>query len=322
MLFSIVIPIYNAESTLNQCIQSVLDQSYEDWEMILVNDGSTDGSKKIIDSFVIADNRIRSIEQRNSGQLLARRSGIENAQGDYLLFLDSDDYWSTDCLSVLADQINEKSPDVIMFPARRIGDSRHDQEVLCCISERSLWIEKQDFYRVLIAGVDYNSLCLKVWRRTLFDGDTTEYRHYSKVLWGEDRIQLLYPITKAKNILFIPDALYYYVDNPASVTHRIEVSRIPAMLNNDAFSLLYTYMKCWGMDSPEYREVIAVQYLRNFGNIYYNLRKACKTKADRQKFRKYPWHDVVSEKAFSYLFSGKLTHRERFKIILARYLNI
>ena len=319
MMFSIIVPVYNAEKSLAVCVQSVLDQSFEDWELILVNDGSTDNSKAVIAQLLQKDKRICAIHKENEGQLIARRKGMELAKGEFLLFLDCDDYWHPDCLSVLDRTIKKDAPDVVMFPAKRIGAARGAQEVICKICENPKWVDKSYFYWELISGVKLNSLCLKAWKRSLFDGDNTDYSRFAKVCWGEDRVQLLYPLTQANRILYIPDILYYYVDNPSSVTHRIEVERIPRMISNDTFELLYTYMKLWDMDMPEHRQAIAIQYLRNYINAYYKVRRSCKTATQKKEFRQYAWNAEVSKKAYRYMFSRKLKFREITKLILARH---
>lgn len=322
MLFSIIIPVYNAENSLDRCICSVLEQSCQDWEVILVNDGSTDNSRKIIDRFADLDDRIHSVHKQNSGQLLARRSGIELAKGEYLLFLDSDDYWHPECLSVLEKNIRCAAPDVIMFSAQRVGEARGSQEFICKIAEEQLWLSKEHFYSVLISCFDYNSMCLKAWKKSLFEGDHTDYSAFLGMAWGEDRVQLLYPITKAQNIMYIPEALYYYVDNQSSVTRTLKIERIPMMLSNDAFAQLYSYMKVWNLDNSACRETLAVQYLRNFLNVYYKIRRSCKDKDENKVRKQYNWEAHVSKASLRYLFSKKLTRREKLKLILAWYFRI
>lgn len=322
MLFSIIIPVYNAENSLDRCICSILEQSWQDWEVILINDGSTDNSGKIIDRFADIDDRIHSVHKQNSGQLLARRSGIEIAKGEYLLFLDSDDFWHPECLSVLEKTIKCVAPDVIMFSAQRVGEARGSQEVICKIAEEQLWLTKEHFYSVLISGFDYNSMCLKAWKKSLFEGDNTDYSAFFGITWGEDRVQLLYPITKAQNIIYIPETLYYYVDNQSSVSRTIKTDRIPMMLSNDAFAQIYSYMKVWDMDNAECREDLAVQYLRNFLSVYYKLRRFCTGKVENKARKRYKWEEYVSKASLRYLFSAKLTCREKLKLILAWYFRI
>jgi len=104
-LISIIIPVYNTKRYLDETIGSVLKQTYKNWELILVDDGSTDGSVDLIKDYCNSDIRIRLIEQANSGQGAARNNGIRQAKGDLIAFLDSDDLWTPEKLSI---QLEEK----------------------------------------------------------------------------------------------------------------------------------------------------------------------------------------------------------------------
>src|SRR5699024_4081686 len=96
-LVSVILPVYNAEDYISDAIQSVLNQTYTDWELIVVDDGSTDQTKKVINPF-LEDDRIRYFYQENGGQGSARNKGIERAKGIYLALLDADDVWKVDKL--------------------------------------------------------------------------------------------------------------------------------------------------------------------------------------------------------------------------------
>ena len=96
MKFSIVVPIYKTEKYLKQCVDSILSQSFTDFELILVDDGSPDNSGKMCDDYAQKDCRVRVIHKQNGGLSDARNAGIKEAKGDYLCFLDSDDFWLTD----------------------------------------------------------------------------------------------------------------------------------------------------------------------------------------------------------------------------------
>lgn len=116
---SIIVPVYNVKDYLEQCIKSLLHQSYKAYEIILVDDGSTDGSSDICDNWAVHPN-IRVIHQDNRGLSAARNVGIQNAHGEYILFVDSDDYISEDILAVLQKYINSESPDVVMLRANKV----------------------------------------------------------------------------------------------------------------------------------------------------------------------------------------------------------
>ena len=114
-IFSIIIPMYNVENYISECIESILSQSYQNWEIILVNDGSTDRSAKIVESYAQQDSRIKIFSKENTGQADSRNFGVQRACGDYFLFVDSDDYIATDTLEMLYKEIKQwKDIDVIL----------------------------------------------------------------------------------------------------------------------------------------------------------------------------------------------------------------
>ena len=107
--FSIVIPVYNVEKYIKKCLDSVFSQTYKDFEVIVVNDGTKDNSMDIVKNY-----DVKVINQENMGLSAARNTGVENASGDYLIFLDSDDYWEKDLLKKINDSLNN-NPDVVRF---------------------------------------------------------------------------------------------------------------------------------------------------------------------------------------------------------------
>lgn len=113
-MVSIIVPLYNAEVYLENCINSILKQSFDNFEVLLINDGSTDESWKICEKFKKADKRIRIFSQKNSGVSAARNLGLKNAIGEYITFLDSDDYWGVDFLKNLMDVLSSKVFDWII----------------------------------------------------------------------------------------------------------------------------------------------------------------------------------------------------------------
>ena len=116
MLFSILVPVYNSEKYLKECFDSVLRQSEQDYELVLVDDGSTDGGGAICDAYQAKfPDRIRVIHQKNQGLILARRAGIRAAQGAYCMFLDADDAYEPECLSTVRETIERTKADVVIF---------------------------------------------------------------------------------------------------------------------------------------------------------------------------------------------------------------
>lgn len=122
MLVSVIVPVFNAENYLVRSIESVVNQSYEHIELILINDGSTDRSKLICDQYALADGRIRVISQKNRGPAAARNAGIRNAAGDFVFFLDADDYIEKDTLEILMSTYHQYRPELVMANFSKLSD--------------------------------------------------------------------------------------------------------------------------------------------------------------------------------------------------------
>ena len=114
MKFSIIVPVYKVEAYLPQCVNSILEQGYGDFELILVDDGSPDNSPQMCDGYALADSRIRVVHKENGGLSSARNAGIEVAVGEYLVFVDSDDWIDAGCLQEFANVLQRNPVDVLM----------------------------------------------------------------------------------------------------------------------------------------------------------------------------------------------------------------
>ena len=123
MLFSIIIPVYNGERTLHRCLSSIAKQTLRDYQVLVVNDGSTDGTLTAAEEFARQDSRISVLSKDNSGAGAARNMGLKHAQGEYVLFLDADDYWvQEDLLEILQSRIAEHPTDVLMFQMHKVTE--------------------------------------------------------------------------------------------------------------------------------------------------------------------------------------------------------
>lgn len=122
-LISVIIPVYNVEDYLRECIDSVLCQTYENFEIILVNDGSTDSSGKICDEYVEKDERVTVIHQKNGGLSVARNTGLSETNGEYVYFLDSDDYIAENTFETLVTIAEKDNSDIVFFDAVSFADT-------------------------------------------------------------------------------------------------------------------------------------------------------------------------------------------------------
>ena len=121
MAYSVIIPIFNAETTLRRCLDSLVDQSFDDYELLLINDGSTDGSDAICREYANAYPCIRYFPKENGGVSSARNLGLEQAKGEYILFVDSDDYVAETYLETINRAVSETHPDLLIFGAESTG---------------------------------------------------------------------------------------------------------------------------------------------------------------------------------------------------------
>ena len=121
-LISVIIPVYNVEDYLRECVDSVLNQTYENFEIILVNDGSTDSSGEICDEYLEKDDRVVVIHKKNEGPSKTRNAGLENANGKYIYFLDSDDYIENNTLELLFNTAESNQADLVFFDAHSFSD--------------------------------------------------------------------------------------------------------------------------------------------------------------------------------------------------------
>ena len=119
MLFSIVMPVYNVEIYLERAIRSIVNQSFISWELILVDDGSNDRSVQMVDEWQVRDSRIRAFHQRNKGASAARNLGMKYCRGNYIYFVDADDYLEQGLLAEIAQVITNKQADVVLVNAKR-----------------------------------------------------------------------------------------------------------------------------------------------------------------------------------------------------------
>ena len=193
MKFSVVIPAYNVEAYIDECLGSVATQSFKDWEAIVVDDGSTDGSASRAEAWTRKDNRFRIVRQVNQGLSAARNAGMELARGEYLLFLDGDDWLEKDALEVLGTEI--EGEDVICFGGRRFfEDEKRFEEADTMIA--SNYSRGWDYYQ---------EDALKSWR---FAFVSVVKRAYRRAFLEENSLRFKEGIFHEDN-LFTPIVLYH-----------------------------------------------------------------------------------------------------------------
>ncbi|RTZ18816.1 glycosyltransferase, partial [Streptococcus pneumoniae] len=212
-LISIVVPVYNVEKYLKKSIESILNQTYQNIEILLVDDGSTDSSGKICESFSKVDPRIRVFHKENGGLSDARNFGIEQMKGQYVAFIDSDDYISKDYVWKLYSSIKNNDSEVSICSfllvdekGEKIKDELLDSGKICLTGQQILEkVLTADGYRYVVA---WN----KLYRSTLF-----EKLKFKKGMLYEDEF-LNYPLFwDCKRVSIVEEPLYLYVQRKGSI---------------------------------------------------------------------------------------------------------
>lgn len=201
---SVIVPIYNSAATLSRCVESILSQDYENLEVILVNDSSLDSSLEICEKFKEKDSRVIVINKENFGVSAARNSGLSIASGEFIQFVDADDYINLDMTRCLVDSIEKSSADFVICGYNRVSNGEFIKKSPSNFYSNNL-ITFKDCFERLYNGAFFNAPWNKLYRRdkikTLFD---------ESLFIGED---LLFNLSYASNcdkIVVISDALYNY----------------------------------------------------------------------------------------------------------------
>lgn len=226
-LFSIIIPVYNVERYLNKCIESVVKQTYKNFEIILVDDGSPDSCPRICDEWAKKDDRIVVIHKGNGGLSSARNAGIKRAKGQYIGFIDSDDYWiENNFLEKIKDIVTENSVDVILFEYKEVDESGNTIKTPQFKCQQSI---KADLKKVVDEDCLYSSACHKFVKQELFSNNDLFFR---EGVTSEDIEWTAKLISVAKEYYIYPIVQYAYVQRKGSVVHSIDINAIKILKEN------------------------------------------------------------------------------------------
>ena len=212
-LISIIVPVYNVENYLNKCLDSILCQTYDNFEVLLIDDGSLDGSPQICEEYAKRDNRVRVIHKMNGGVSEARNDGIKNAKGAFLCFVDSDDYVSPNYLSALVGSQQENNADVVFGKyckdiSGKIVYMHEDLKTL--INEKKIAMFFSDKEYVM------GSMCRLLLRKSIF-----ETINFDKSLkYCEDLYFVLNLFLIDLKFSYTNETIYYYFCNSNSVTQK------------------------------------------------------------------------------------------------------
>lgn len=208
-VISIIVPVYNVEEFLDECVQSIVDQTYENLEIILVDDGSKDNSPALCDAWAEKDARIKVVHKQNGGLSDARNRGIEEATGDYIYFIDSDDYIDKTMCQRVMEQFRHSDADMVAFGYVRVTEAGEPLKEMPGVEAN--W-DREGALMALSVGQLRNTVCCKVCKKSLW-----EDIRFPVGRMFEDVATTYKVLLKSNVICGIEDMFYYYRRREGSI---------------------------------------------------------------------------------------------------------
>ena len=252
---SIVIPVYNADKGekegIRRCIQSILDQQYQDYEIIAVDDGSSDDSGKILDDFAGKDKRVHVIHQKNGGVSRARNNALKHAQGKYIQFMDADDFIPKDSTKLLVRTAEEKKVDLVVADFYRVTGNSVARKGNIGTDEVMSLQEYAEYMKDSPADFYYGVLWNKLYKKSIIQNNSVEMDE--SLDWCEDLIFNLEYLVHTKKIAALQVPVYYYVKTKGSLVNQsFSISKVVEMKANvfQYYSQFYKEV----LDEKQYRK--------------------------------------------------------------------
>lgn len=302
MKVSMIIPVYNVEKYLPRCIKSVLDQTYQDLEIILVDDGTKDNSGLMCDDYASKDNRIRVIHKENGGLSSARNSGIEIATGDAVFFLDSDDYLSTECIEKMVCLMEENDADISIIQMKYIPENVNnecaDNEVNNFVVMNSEKAIEESLYQRLY------TCCApaKLYKRSAIGNVRFPMGRIS-----EDLATCHLFLDNANRIVYSSYYGYYYRQHEASIMHVFNPKRLDALEWTEAIE---------NFCAKKYPRIIGAAYCRTFNVAIHLILDLPNNGEVHDQYFKGIWKEVKRTRIKT-LFDKKARNREKVAAVLS-----
>lgn len=312
---SVVVPIYNAEKKLDKCIKSILSQTFKDFELILVNDGSTDNSLNICEKYKKQDKRIVVINKSNQGSIATRRKGVEESNSEYIMFVDADDWIAKKTIEILYNESIDSGVDITVCNIYKVlgnGIFYKKKNKSLYFYEDKIY-NKQEVKRELVVAYLYGhpfpaSLFAKLYKRQLLI-KSGKYLDRIRFL-GEDLYYNLEIFLKANNVKIIDKPLYYY--RLGGFTNKFMPYLFDDMVNG--YEIQKEVINEYYLNTQQdKRNGISIMLLNTFKTCLYNLFKGTLNESEiKDLIREYVSNDSVIE---------TLSNQGSIKYFSKEYLN-
>lgn len=308
-ILSIIIPVYNVEQYLDECLESVLNQTFKDWEALLVDDGSTDSSGKKCDEWSDRDSRFRVFHKDNGGQSSARNLGLDHSVGEYVMFLDSDDKWGDDgfiqtAISIISENINLN---FVQFNVKSITTSGK-------IDNYRILTEDQHITGVEAIGRAFSDgrIGMVCWDKIYRKSILSDKIRFPEGMYYEDECFILDLILNLNYILFSSHGFYYYRIREESTTHQtFSLKHAIDLFKKDFHGLISVY-------KYPYLEGLYLLYYMSSLREYMNVRLI----SDKDLLKEYCAQLRSLSPSWSMLFnkSNEISASKKFVIALIKIL--
>lgn len=237
--FTAAVCVYNTEKYLPKCLDSILEQEYKNFELLLIDDGSTDKSGQICDEYAKKDCRVRVIHTKNQGVLIARKTAFENAKGDYVIVFDSDDTVDPKIFVLIDEEIQRSHCDMVFFDLNDCYPDGKITHIKLFDSNRTFSADEKRELWLLLLRNKFSSLCCKCIKKAAFtyDVDTEFYKGYCR---GEDRLIAAHIISQLETFSYLPVPLYNYqrFASQLTKTYPFEQLRLTSYATEEILSLI------------------------------------------------------------------------------------
>jgi len=306
---SVIVPVYNVELCLDKCINSIVCQTYEKLEIILVDDGSTDSSSNICDDWAKKDKRIKVIHKNNAGQSDARNIGIDAAEGEYILFIDSDDYVAVDMCEQLLNAMKYNDSDIAICSFYWQCLNRRKKHNMYFPSCGYLTRDNVLEFWAKSSSTEYIVPWNKLYRKKLFF--TLEHIRYPMGRIYEDEYTTYRLLYNARKIIFVDKPLYFYVQRDGSTMSNFTMRNLL-----DRVYLVDGYFEWTSKYAPTKRKVMESVAMRSSLETLKQFFMHDKLKSERKICDDLMKH--IDQEVHGYIYSPFATNRDKIKYILFR----
>lgn len=307
-MISVIVPIYNVEDYLNKCLTSIMMQTYRDLEIIMVNDGSTDKSADICKFFCKKDSRFKLINQKNSGVSVARNTGIKNSHGEYISFVDADDYLEVDMYQKLMNEYTNDEIDLVCCGIYRVNNEKKIKDFTL---RKKIIIGKDEFLRQMFK-IKKRKICWAPWNKLFKTKIVKKIMFPIDIKIGEDMLFLYEYIKQSQKIILTTDILYNYLirNNSATNTKNFSMKK---------FDIIRVYDRLLDNCDEKQKDILNLRLFIVSLDVLFKYLKLLDSIQDEsiEKFSSYVYYEKINNKVFKYFF--RLRIRQIVKYLFIKF---